>query len=151
MSWGKCRSATEILRANIDDEPQTNAVMWKGIVEYQSDNNYRDDDEFVVKLHAEWEVIIHEAKTHDNEIVITVAMLDDGVNIFERDKASGRDDLSADVLKHSSEDDKIDLVKHFNEQLTGLTGRPETLKSPICISLPKLVMLSSSNNFELLR
>ena len=132
------KSATEVLKAEEGDEPCADTNLWKPIVKNFYDSIYFDEEEYVMKFHTELQLVVEEATATHNDLVITIQDIDRGIATFGGEKAAGKDDVSADVFKYLTEEDKQSLAHHFNLRLNGQCPKPETWHAPTCVLLPKI-------------
>ena len=91
-----------------------------------------------MKFHTELQAVVDEAATTNHDLVITVQDIDRGIATFGGEKAAGKDDVSADVFKHLTEEDKHSLAHHFNLRLNGQCPKPDTWHAPTCVLLPQI-------------
>ena len=117
-------SATEVLKADVGDEPCADTNLWKPIVKNFYDSIYFDEEEYAMKFHTELQAVVDEAATTNHDLVITVQDIDRGIATFGNEKAAGKDDVSADVFKYLTEEDKQSLAHHFNSASDTFFVRP---------------------------
>ena len=117
----------------------------KPIVENFYDSIYFDEEEYVMKFHTEFQAVVDVAAITTHDLIITVQDIDRGIAAFGNEKAAGKDDVSADVFKYFSVEDKHNLAHHFYLRMNGQCPTPETLHASTCVLLPKYWLPSSSS------